>query len=217
MSGPRLVAPDATVWHLDLTCPVDLDALSDAERERADRFRFERDRVRFLRRRAGLRRVLAECTDRSAREVRFRVNAYGKPELADGPFFSTSSSGDRALVVVSPSHPVGIDLEEVRPNGDETEVAQRLFADEEIAAIDDAGDFFRCWSRKEAYVKAVGAGLSFPLGSFAVEVADVARPRLLRSDLRPADIDSAGLFDLSDPRGQFAAALVVMGFGRISS
>lgn len=213
----RAVLPDTDVWRIDLTRNENPRLLSPEERDRAARFRFDRDRVRFERRRAALRVVLATYVDVPPDALEFRTNYYGKPELVNGPQFNASSSGDRAIVVVSAERAVGVDLEAVSETTDETELARQLFAREEVAAIGCRMDFYRCWSRKEAYVKAVGMGLSLPLRSFAVEVRAATAPRLLRSDTRPDDVAQAAMVDLSDPCDHFAASLVQLGCGPLHS
>jgi 4'-phosphopantetheinyl transferase len=211
--------PDVQLHWLDLTEPVDeaaLGALGAEERQRAAAFRFDRDRIRYTRRRAHLRRLLAEVTGRPPATLRYSVNEHGRPLLPDHPglHFSASSSGDLGLVGFSGCE-VGVDVEQVRPDHADRDVARRLFAPEEIAALDAAPDdfagrFFNCWSRKEAYVKATGLGLSLPLKSFAVEVHHTPTPRLLRSTLRPDDVEACRLASLGVPGGGAAAALVVL-------
>jgi 4'-phosphopantetheinyl transferase len=212
--------PDVELHWLDLSQPLDepaLDALGADERERAAAFRFDRDRIRYTRRRAHLRRLLAEVTGRPAATLRYSVNDHGRPLMSDHPglHFSTSSSGDLGVVAIS-GHELGVDVEQVLPDQADHDVARRLFAVEEVAALEAvapaefARSFFNCWSRKEAYVKATGLGLSFPLGSFAVEVHDTPTPRLLRSTLRPDDLDTCRLASLAVPGGGAAAALVVL-------
>ena len=219
LPGPGQVAsPEADVqlhW-LDLSEPVDESALSPRERQRAVAFRFERDRLWFTRRRAHLRRILAEVTNEPAAALRYAVNDHDRPHLPDHPAvrFSTSSSGPLGLVAVS-AHELGVDVERLQPHDADRDVAQRLFSAEEVAALEAAAPeefvawFFNCWTRKEAYVKATGMGLSFPLTSFAVEVHDTTAPRLLRSTLRPHDLVESSVRSLAVPVGEAAAALVV--------
>jgi len=211
----------AEVWTFDLHCDVDESVLSSDERERAERLRFPEHQARFRRRRSHLRHVLASCTGRDAQELRFVAGEYGKPALIQDPglHFSASSSVDVAMLAVC-DHEIGVDVEVVRPELADAGVARRMFTAEEAAAVaaGTAEDFFRCWTRKEAYVKAVGQGLSYPLQSFAVEVADVARPRLVRlwcdsaewgSSVRPDDVGSWTVADLSSSASNITAALVV--------
>jgi 4'-phosphopantetheinyl transferase len=201
------------VWKFDLAVPVDDSVLDAEERQRAERFAFDRDRVRFRRRRAHLRHVLAGYVGRDPAALRFSRNRFGKPSLMGEPMsFSTSSSGGLALIAVG-TGALGVDVEMIRPATADRDVARRLFAEEEAAAVldGDTGDFFRCWTRKEAYVKAIGCGLSFPLHSFAVDVRNLRNPRLIRSDLCPRDLARCTIADLSAPGDEFAAALVVRG------
>jgi 4'-phosphopantetheinyl transferase len=196
------------VWSFALDAAVDESVLGADERARARRFRFARDRERFVRRRVLLRRVLARYAGCAPADVAYAVNDYGKPTLVGHPelHFSASASGGRAEIAVGPAE-LGIDVEQVVPSDDLDAVAERFFAPDERRQLRGVEDFFRCWSRKEAYVKAVGQGLSFPLASFAVEVADVPHPRLLRSARLPDDPATATIVDLSRPG--FMAALVV--------
>lgn len=111
--------------------------------------------------------------------LRFITTAYGKPSLieADNPQavrFNMSHSGERALVAVTSGREVGVDIEEEKPISDLIDLARRFFAPGEVAELISLPDaarsaaFFRCWTRKEAVVKAVGEGLSYPLDGFEV-------------------------------------------------
>lgn len=168
----RLDLPAATVARL-------ARQLSAEERARAERFAFARDRRRFVVRRARLREILATATGVCAERLAYTHNPYGKPALADGPHFSASHSGERWVVALS-DHPVGVDIECHRPDLDWRDLSH-AFAGSERAALDaldeaDAiGGFFACWVRKEAFVKAIGLGLSHPLEAFAVSVTPDAR------------------------------------------
>jgi 4'-phosphopantetheinyl transferase len=202
---------DVAVWSVDLREPVDESVLSDEEVDRADRFVFERDRVRFRRRRSQLRHLLGRYVGAEPSDVCFTLGGFGKPAVVGSPLhFSSSSSGDVAMFAVG-SHELGVDVELIRPSLADDEVARRLFSAEEAAAViaGSAADFFRCWTRKEAYVKAIGQGLSFPLESFAIEVTPVPAPRLTRADLRPDDLEICTIADLSADTDELAAALVV--------
>ena len=113
----------------------------------------------------------------------FSYNVCGKPRLADEwlsrPIeFNLAHSAGVGLCAVAIGHRVGVDLEQIRPNPSCMEIAQRFFAPAEVAALSRlTGDdliraFYRCWTRKEAYLKATGLGLSLPLASFVVPVWD---------------------------------------------
>lgn len=154
------------------------DTLSADELERAGRYRVESARRSFVAVRAALRRVLGARLGLAPAEVRLAVDGYGRPSV-DGPVsFNVSHSGALGLIAVADGERrVGIDVEQVRPETDFRSLAARFFHPEEAAAIGDRRDaFFRCWTRKEAVVKALGHGLSHPLDGFVVEV-DAEGPR----------------------------------------
>jgi len=177
---PREGDGDVDIWHDwvdDAREPGDAAILDDGERARAARFRFDRDRRRFIARRAFLRRVLARYAGVDPARLRFRTSANGKPELAQpdlGLGFSASHADGLAIVAVSSGGVVGVDVERVRAIPDALELARRLWTDAEyrnlasIAAPLRSAAFLRLWTRKEAHVKRLGTGLSTPLDSFDV-------------------------------------------------
>ena len=156
------------LWLVDLDgAPAhEGERLLDAsERERASGFRRAIDARRFVLGRAALRRVLALYVGADAAALPLAVGAHGKPLLAGGPAFNLSHSGERALCAVSGRATVGIDLERMRPMPNAPELAKRFFSPTEAAVIAAANGmrsdalFFRCWTRKEAVLKALGEGL----------------------------------------------------------
>ncbi|MCO5090980.1 4'-phosphopantetheinyl transferase superfamily protein [Bosea sp. (in: a-proteobacteria)] len=181
--------------------------LSGPERARADRFRVAQAGIAFVAARSWLRQVLAAYTQVPAARLRFGETASGKPFLADGDAdrpvaFNLSHSGDLAIVAVTAGLAVGVDIERVRPVP--PDVAAACMTPAEAAALaalkpesrDEA--FIRCWTRKEACLKATGAGLNTPPSSVAVsldplsaqvlavgsDAGEAARWQL--ADLRPA-------------------------------
>jgi 4'-phosphopantetheinyl transferase len=176
----------STQENLDLADAIGV--LDGHERARADRFRFERDRVRFIQRHAFVRGVLASYLGVRPSEIAIHISPGGRPELdpASGISFSASSSGDLAVVGVTRGPCVGVDIERLREFDDALAVADGLFTKMEVAllrslpraALDQA--FLRLWTRKESLVKALGGGLSIPLDRYDVtdQVADgIWRPR----------------------------------------
>lgn len=168
--------------HLDVPAheEAQLATLLDAdERARAARFRFARDRRRFVVRRGRARQWLAEEAGGDPARLRFTVNAYGKPELAGGPRFSLSHSGEAMMLAIGDTE-VGCDIEAIDPALDWPPLARTFFSGHENTALSALGGeesriaFFTCWSRKEAFVKALGLGLSYPLGAFTVSVGNQA-------------------------------------------
>jgi 4'-phosphopantetheinyl transferase len=186
--------PDCHVHVWEIALDIGGDTLCDSaavlsagELGRAARYVFERDRRRFIACRAAVRRILGLYTERDPRELAFEISPYGKPRVCDAGQlqFNVSHSGDLALCAVARTD-IGIDLEYVRPLDDMLQLAERCFSAEEARAIRDTPPpervpaFYRCWTRKEAYVKACGQGLSIGLSSFSVSV-EADRPRLVFS------------------------------------
>jgi len=150
--------------------------LSSDEHARAARFRFPHLRDRFRTGRGMLRVLLAHYCHAEPHELTFSFTGNGKPVLRDYPSvaFNVSHSGDLFAAAVGGPDPVGIDVESIRPMHDLQSLTRRFFALPEYNAIEslDEADrllaFFRCWTRKEAYLKALGEGLSKGLSTFHV-------------------------------------------------
>lgn len=157
-----------------------LALLDDAERHRAGSFHFARDRRRFVIRRARLRRILAERCRCDPRKLTFTANEFGKPAVAEAGLHFSASHSDELWVVAIASRPLGVDCERISPLPDWRDIAASLFGRCEVdalAAIETnraPRAFFDCWARKEAFVKALGIGLSYPLDAFAVSVTGQA-------------------------------------------
>jgi 4'-phosphopantetheinyl transferase len=154
-----------------------LEVLSANEKDRGNRFYRERDRCRFIVAHGALRTILAEYLHADPREFCFASGRSGKPFLpATSLRFNVSHSGELAVVGVAFEREVGIDIEEHRDVTDALRIAVRFFAAGETERLQRIADdpvmlttsFLRCWTRKEAFVKAVGQGLSYPLDSFEV-------------------------------------------------
>ena len=161
--------------------------LSDAERRRAERFRFERDRRRYVVARGRLRELLGERTGEDPRAVELVYGRNGKPALAQpGLHFSVSHRAELVAYAFAPGREIGVDLEAVRPLPDADDIAARFFSRHEnetyrgLAPRDRTLGFFNCWTRKEAFVKALGDGLSMPLDDFGVSLAPGERPEVLQ-------------------------------------
>jgi 4'-phosphopantetheinyl transferase len=195
-SVPALGPNDIHVWRCrlfsDLPGRADLEQhLSEDERERAARFRFEPDRRRYLVARAMLRRIVASYVADRPERLRFRYEKHGRPALMPQRpdacvDFNVSHSGELALLAVARSRRIGIDVEKVRADIGSDEIAQRFFSPNEVRALRSLPDelrnmaFFHCWTRKEAYVKACGEGLNIALDSFDVTLAPGTPARFTR-------------------------------------
>ncbi len=164
--------------------------LSAAEQERARRFAFGRDARRFIVCRARLRQLLGARLGVRPESVELVYGARGKPALANSGRnslrFNLSHRDDVAVYALSSGREVGIDVEAIRPLPDADAIAAHFFSRCEHAAyraldpFDQPLGFFQCWTRKEAFIKALGEGLSHPLDSFDVSLAPGAPAELLR-------------------------------------
>ncbi len=171
------------VWSVRLDEPArtgsEILTLSPDEIARANRFHFEKDRIHFTRCRSALRDLLAGYLAIPAADIRFEYLTSGKPQLAaeQNPSalqFNVSHSANMALIAVGSEHRLGVDIEKIRGDVDTTALAERFFSLRERAGLQALPDhlrvpgFFACWTRKEAFLKATGEGLSFPLEDFSV-------------------------------------------------
>lgn len=165
--------------------------LDVTERDRARRFLRKSDADRWTIARAGLKDILAHHCGIQPCDIRFRTEQYGKPVMEDvsgkdRTHFNLSHSGAIAAIAVTRLGPVGVDVEFRRPIPDWQEIASRFFSAGEYSALigvaaaqrDDA--FLRCWTRKEAVIKASGTGLSAELDSFDVSFEPDRPPEVLR-------------------------------------
>lgn len=184
------MSPDEVhLWYIPLNqiCggPPALAALSADEQSRASRYRFSRDRDRFTQTRTALRSILGEYLNTDPSHLRFDYHPNGKPTLKTISF-NVSHSGSLAAIAITPTAPIGIDIEELREVPEWRSIAESHFSASERADLLGAPPalkqqlFFRIWTRKEAYVKAMGTGLSAPLDRFDVSVLPAARPAILR-------------------------------------
>ena len=224
---PPVLAGDAVhVWRFDLDemIPDGLALeghLSAEERERARRFRFTRDRERYLAGRAALRGILAGYVGGGPETLRFVRAPQGKPALLaapDGLEFNLTHADWCAVVAVAQGRRVGVDVEGIRLGHSGMDVARRFFAPAEVDTLlaappeERAATFVRCWTRKEAYVKARGDGLSLSLQHFEVPLATGATRALTSSQEGPAEAARWSLRELV-PAPRHLGALVIEGEG----
>jgi 4'-phosphopantetheinyl transferase len=198
--GPKrleLAEDEVHVWHAFLECGAiafrQFEAtLSSDEKARANRFFFQRDRVRFITTRGILRELLGRYLKRAAADLEFEYGPQGKPALStkssqESVHFNVSHSHGIALLAFTVGRELGVDVELVRQFGG-LEIAERYFSPREVMELNrlhssqqDEG-FFLCWTRKEAYLKARGEGLHVPLKSFHVTLTPGKPERLETKD-----------------------------------
>ena len=193
--SPSLETGAVHVWRISLDQPDDkLDrfrrTLEPDELNRASRFHFEKHRQHFIVARGFLRSVVARYLEMQPEALRFSYGAYGKPELASEHVlrFNLSHSHEVALLAVALDAELGVDVEHIRADFASEEIARRFFSRAEVEVFnalpkeEQVAAFFRCWTRKEAYIKAIGKGLSQALDAFDVTLAPGVQAALLRAE-----------------------------------
>jgi 4'-phosphopantetheinyl transferase len=191
-----------------------LKLLSTEELNRARRFHFHRDSQKYIIGRALLRWILGQYTQIKPQDIEFTYNSYGKPFLKNfmGLNFNLAHSHDVIVVALTTGASIGVDVEYIRENLDNEEIAEHYFSKSEAAtlrslpACEKASGFFRCWTRKEAYIKAKEKGLSLPLKQFDVTLSPDDPPRLLRTSFN--ETKRWNLYNLN-PAENYAGAVAI--------
>jgi 4'-phosphopantetheinyl transferase len=188
---PGTIAPDEVhLWAWSLQ-PADRDLsghlkiLDSNEQERVRRFHFASDAERYAIAHGNLRRILGAYLNLAPEKLCFRTNQFGKPELADETSLKFSLSHCKSVAVLAAGHtlPLGVDVEDLKPM--EPEVSGRYFSPAELAGLQELqgeawlAGFYRCWTRKEAILKAEGVGLSRALDSFDVSLLPDSKAELI--------------------------------------
>jgi 4'-phosphopantetheinyl transferase len=214
-----LATGEVHVWRMELEQSPDVlkrfrTTLEADELRRASRFHFDRHRNSFVAGRGFLRYVLGRYLDSRPEALRFSYGEYGKPALDGTLHFNMSHSHGLALLAITQDRQIGVDVEHVRADFATEEIARHFFSHSEVESFnalakeDQIAAFFRCWTRKEAFIKATGRGLSQPLDAFDVTLAPGVAAELLR-----VEEDDASRWSMSDIDAgvDYAAALVVEG------
>jgi len=214
------------VWCAQLTGPEEQiqllkQNLSEDELERAARFHFPKHRERFIICRGILRVILGAYLAQPPAEVKFVYGENGKPALAEIPgtrplCFNLSHSSELALYALIRDGELGVDVELIRSVPEARQIARRSFSATECGYLDTVEQllpetFFECWTRKEAYIKATGLGLSVPLNEFDVSVSPLEPARILNIK---GDTEKASRWSLYAlrPQRNYVGALAIHGF-----
>jgi 4'-phosphopantetheinyl transferase len=229
---PLLRSDDVHVWRVALDQPASvaqsfLRILAPDERRRSENYYFPKDRDCFVIARGVLRTLLGRYLQSEPDQLRFCYGSHGKPALigpsgSDQIRFSVSHSNQLALCAVTRNREVGVDVEYVREDLANTEIAERFFSSREAAMLRAlpierrVEGFFNCWTRKEAYVKARGRGLSLPLNLFDVSVGPGAGAAILSTQENSKEALNWSLRDLEPAHGYVAALAVAGGNWRLS-
>jgi 4'-phosphopantetheinyl transferase len=191
-----LAADDVHVWfarvvdirNIMVACT---NLLSAPEQARAEKFKFARDRDLFVAAHVALRSILARYLKQSVAEIDFAVGPNGKPSLATGSSqpirFNLSHSGDLAMIAVASRREVGVDVEIIKQDFVFDDIAVRFFTAREVAALRALPSdvrcqgFFKCWTSKEAFLKAKGTGLSGELDEIEITIDEDGQVRIAAS------------------------------------
>lgn len=226
VDGLALTNDEVHVWRLRLEPPESQvgylrHLLAPDELSRADSFYFPKDRDHFVVGRGVLRAILGRYLGMNPRDLHFSYSSYGKPSLTrecGGRWlrFNISHSWQLALVAVARGREIGVDIERLRAHATTWDIAEHSFSPGEVAALHavpphrQTEAFFNCWTRKEAYIKARGEGLSLPLDKFDVALTPGEPARLLSAD---GDTHEASRWSIRElnPGDGYVAALAVEG------
>ena len=205
------------LWFVDLDVSADVCGriklwLSEDERAKENRFRSDLHRARYIVGRAALRRVLADRLSCSPGAIRFSYGKNGKPMLEGSRGhveFNLAHCGGAAVIAVTDGAAVGVDIEILRPMDDVESLAQLVFSDAERRELELAPDpvsaFLNGWTRKEAYVKALGLGLTAPLTEITVSLSE--RAELVSTGLQDQVVSNWCLLNVPHPQAEVALAL----------
>ncbi|MCA1591774.1 MAG: 4'-phosphopantetheinyl transferase superfamily protein [Acidobacteria bacterium] len=223
---PVLRTNEVHVWRATLSSGREgiaafWSVLAANERQRANSFHFERDRERFIVARGILRTLLGRYLSVKPEQLCFGYTHFGKPALSDttgagGLRFNLSHSGEVALFAFAQGRELGVDIEQVQEDFDALRLAEQFFSVSEAATLlalpaEAQGlAFFNCWTRKEAYIKAIGEGLSHPLNCFDVSLTPGEEATLLCHRNDPNETLRWKIRELSPGNG-YAAAIAVEG------
>jgi len=222
--GLELSPGEIHIWSLRLDPPQDVverlgRPLASDEWERAHRFRFDKHRRQYVVGRGALRTLVAAYTGTRPEQVQFRYGDRGKPYLANpaGDLeLNLSNSDEMALVGFVRGVEIGVDIEFLKPMPDCEQISERFFSESErdvlraLPADRKEEAFFNCWTRKEAYLKAVGTGLAAPLDSFDVTLAPGEPPRMLTLEGN-AEQAARWYFEHFRPAESYIGALAIEG------
>ena len=226
---PAIWQNEVHIWRARLDVPWSWtfdEALSLDDRTRADRFKFESDRRKFCAARASLRLILSRYLGVKPHRIQLETGEFGKPFLADktlaqGLRFNLSHSHQLALISITRDREVGIDIEFMRSDFVNDEVAAHFFSPAEVAEFQMLAPgmrtraFFNVWTRKEAYIKARGEGLYCPLDQFDVSVGPDKPALLMNSRVDPADAQRWNFNDIFAGDRYAATVAVEKNFSRL--
>ena len=209
------------IWSInfgvnDETFKTYYNLLSEDERTRANKFKFYKDKRCYVVTKGALRLLSGKYLNKDAKEIKFEYEKYGKPKFKhkSNLNFNVSHSGDLAIIGFVLDHTIGVDIEKIKNDFDTFEIAANFFSKTEIASlrkipkIEQHIAFYRCWTRKEAFIKGKGSGLSFPLDTFSVTLDSDLKAQLLETNWNETEKNDWSLQSFK-PNSNYLAAVIV--------
>lgn len=220
---PNLEMHQAHIWSAVLNYDIQklkifFDLLDADEQVRANRFHFEKDRNQFIASHGILRKILSGYLNISPEKIIFSYNEFGKPFIANQSDiqFNLSHSKNITLIAITKNYSIGVDIEYIKQTRDIEAIAERYFSTHECSALKQLPTeerqkaFFNGWSRKEAFLKAHGQGLSYSLEKVEVSLATNEPAKFIAIHDANENISEWELYNL-EPANDFAAAVAIKG------
>ena len=206
------------LWSINAVENIDLldsllNNLSYDEVSRANKFRFEKDRSVYITAKYLLRTLLGQYLNVDPKKIVFEYSEFDRPSYLNNIAldFNVSHSGNQIIIGFAKNLTIGVDIEKIKNNFDPLELAENFFSKEEIEALSETNEsekfqaFYRCWTRKESFIKAVGEGLSYPLDSFAVTMNDNENAKFIKIDNTQEAKRNWRLYSFIPAKGYIAA------------
>lgn len=190
--------------------------LSPNERSRVSKLRFLKDQRTFIIARGVLKKLSGYYLNIDPKMVDFEYEKFGKPRYRNNsPIkFNVSHSGNLILIGFTKDYELGVDIEYIKEDFNMMEIARNFFSKQEIRSLERLPTkekpigFYRCWTRKEAIIKAIGTGLSFPLDSFAVSLDHDLNALLQTTTWNPSEKKNWTLHSFR-PNKKYMAAIAI--------
>lgn len=209
------------LWYVDVGNELNenyYNLLNRDERIKSEKYRFSQDQNMFITARAVLRILSGHYLKKDPIDIVFNYGPYGKPYFQDenSLMFNISHSGSKAILGFGKVAAIGVDIENIKDNFDVLDIAGKFFSQSEIKSLAETSQeeqnraFFRCWTRKESFIKAKGDGLSLPLDSFSVTLDDDIKARLIETKWNPSEKESWKILSFV-PDNNYIGAVSVRG------
>jgi len=219
----KLKRNESHVWYIHINSLKKNTAflqgfLSEDEILKASKFRFDKDKTCSIITRGALRWLSSRYLNLQPEDIVFKYGDYGKPDFDFETHlkFNVSHAGDMAIIGFVLEADIGVDIEHIKSDFDVLDIASNYFSNSEIVSLKQlpqahlARGFYRCWTRKESFIKAKAKGLSFPLDSFSVSIDSDHDTALLETKWNQNEKDLWRLFSFS-PQENYLGAISVKG------